>query len=99
MTVQVILPYQLQNLAGTGREVELDVETPVTPRAILNALEGCYPMLKGAILDHATGERRPMLRFFACQEDFSHEPLDCELPEAVAHGKEAFVIVGAISGG
>lgn len=99
MSVQVVLPYQLQNLAGIDREVELDVRAPVTPRAILEALEACYPMLRGAIIDHATGERRPRLRFFACQEDVSHDSLDSPLPEAVARGEEAFVIIGAISGG
>lgn len=99
MSVHVVLPYQLQTLAGAGREVELDVPSPVTPRAILEALESRYPMLRGAIIDHATGKRRPRLRFFACQEDYSHGPGDTPLPDAVARGDEAFVIVGAISGG
>jgi len=99
MPVHVVLPYQLQTLAGTGREVELEVPSPVTPRAILEALEARYPMLRGAVIDHAAGERRPRLRFFACQEDYSHEPVDTPLPDAVARGEEAFVIVGAISGG
>ncbi len=99
MTVHVVLPYQLQKLAGTGSEVELEIEPPITPRTILDALELRYPMLRGAVVDHATGERRPLLRFFACQEDYSHVSRDTRMPDAVASGEEAFVIVGAIAGG
>lgn len=99
MTVQVVLPTGLQTLAKTGAEVELDVGPPVTQRSVLAALEARFPALSGAIVDHATGERRPLLRFFACQEDLSHLPLDSPLPQAVARGEEAFIIVGAIAGG
>jgi sulfur-carrier protein len=97
--VRVILPYHLRTLAGVDGEVSLDVKAPVTPRSILDALETRYPMLRGTIRDHATGQRRPMLRFFACEEDLSHEPPDTPLPEAVANGSEAFWIIGAIAGG
>ncbi len=97
--IRVILPYHLQNLAGVGKEVNVDVDGPVTPRTILDALEAAYPMLRGTIRDHATQERRPMLRFFASGEDLSLDPLDSVLPEEVASGKEPFRIVGAIAGG
>jgi hypothetical protein len=97
--IRVILPYHLQNLAGVGKEVSVDVDAPVTPRSIIDALEAAYPMLRGTIRDHATQERRPMLRFFASGEDLSLEPLDGVLPEAVASGKEPFRILGAIAGG
>jgi molybdopterin synthase sulfur carrier subunit len=97
--IRVILPPHLRTLAHVGTEVKLDVEGPVTQRSILDALEARYPMLRGTIRDHATGQRRPMLRFFACEEDFSHEPPDAPLPDAVASGAEAFWIVGAIAGG
>jgi len=97
--VRVKLPYHLQNLARVGAEVEVEVNGAVTPRAILNALEASYPMLRGTIRDQATGKRRAFLRFFACQEDLSHEPLDAALPAAVAEGKEPFIIMGAIAGG
>jgi hypothetical protein len=97
--VRVILPYHLQNLAGVGREVSVNVEGPVTPRSILDALESAYPMLRGTIRDHVSHERRPMLRFFAVGEDLSLEPIDAPLPEVVAAGKEPFRIVGAIAGG
>ncbi|MDZ7686415.1 MAG: MoaD/ThiS family protein [Gammaproteobacteria bacterium] len=99
MTVSVVLPTALQSLARTGSEVELEVAPPVTQRSVLTALEKRFPMLKGAIIDHATGDRRPMIRFFACQEDLSHVPLDHPLPKSVAAGDEAFIVVGAISGG
>jgi hypothetical protein len=82
-----------------GREVELEVEGPVTQCSVLDALEARYPMLRGTIRDHGTLQRRAFLRFFACQEDLSHEPPDAPLPEAVASGKEPFLIVGAIAGG
>jgi molybdopterin synthase sulfur carrier subunit len=97
--IRVILPPHLRTLAHVGAEVKLDAEGPVTQRSILDALEARYPMLRGTIRDHATGQRRPMLRFFACEEDFSHEPPDAPLPDAVASGAEAFWIVGAIAGG
>jgi len=97
--IRVILPYHLQTLAGVGREVSVNVDGPVTPRSILDALETAYPMLRGTIRDHVSHERRPMLRFFASGEDLSLEPIDTPLPEAVASGKEPFRIVGAIAGG
>src|SRR5438093_5549912 len=97
--IRIILPYHLRTLAQAGAEVQIDVTGPVTPRSILDALEARYPMLRGTIRDHVTGQRRPMLRFFACEEDLSHEPLDTPLPDAIASGKEPFWIVGAIAGG
>ena len=97
--IRVILPYHLRTLAQVGAEVELDVPGPVTPRSILDSLEARYPMLRGTIRDHVTGQRRPMLRFFACEEDRSLDPLDTALPDAVASGKEPFWIIGAIAGG
>lgn len=97
--IRVILPYHLRTLANVGAEIQLDVAGPVTQRSILDALEARYPMLRGTIRDHVTGERRPMLRFFACEDDFSHQPPDTPLPDAVASGAEPFWIVGAIAGG
>jgi sulfur-carrier protein len=97
--IRVILPAHLRTLARTGAEVELEVEGPVTQRAILDALEARYPMLRGTIRDHVTQQRRPYLRFFACQEDLSHDPPDAPLPEAVAAGAEPFRVIGAIAGG
>jgi hypothetical protein len=97
--IRVVIPYHLRVLAQVGAEVQLDVSGPVTQRSILDALEARYPMLRGAIRDHVTLKRRPMLRFFACEEDLSHDPPDTPLPEAVASGKEAFWIVAAIAGG
>ena len=97
--VRVMLPYQLQVLAGTGAEVTLEVPDPVTLQSVLDALESRYPMLRGAVLDHASRRRRPLIRFFACSRDYSHEPLDTPLPGPVASGSEAFLIVGAIAGG
>jgi len=97
--IRVKLPYHLQNLARAGAEVEVAVAQPVTARAILDALEAKYPMLRGTIRDQATGQRRAFLRFFACQEDLSHQPLDAALPAAVAAGEEPFLIIGAIAGG
>ena len=98
--IRVILPPHLRTLAGVGAaEVQLDVAAPVTVRSILDALEARYPMLRGTIRDHVSGERRPMLRFFACEEDLSLEPPDTPLPEKVALGAEPFWIVGAIAGG
>jgi molybdopterin synthase sulfur carrier subunit len=97
--IRLILPYHLRMLAQVDGEVTLTVAAPVTPGAILDALESRYPMLRGAIRDHVTHKRRPMLRFFACEEDLSHEPPDAPLPDAVASGAEPFWIVGAIAGG
>jgi hypothetical protein len=97
--IRVILPYHLQNLAGVGREVRVEVDAPVTPRSILDSLEAAYPMLRGTIRDQVSQERRPMLRYFAVGEDFSLEPMDTPLPAAVASGAEPFRIVGAIAGG
>jgi len=97
--IRVTLPYQLQVLADTGEEIELEVQPPVTISSVLGALESRYPMLRGAILDHATRKRRPLIRFFACNRDFSLDPLDTTLPEAVASGREPLFIVGAIAGG
>jgi hypothetical protein len=97
--IRVILPPHLRTLAHVGAEVKVAVEGPVTQRSLLDALEAVYPMLRGTIRDHVTQQRRPMLRFFACEEDLSHEPPDAPLPEAVASGAEPFFIVGAIAGG
>jgi hypothetical protein len=97
--IRVVLPYHLRTLAHVGGEVQLDVEGPVTQRSVLDALEARYPMLRGTIRDHVTQVRRPMLRFFACEEDLSHEPPDAPLPEAVASGAEPFFVIGAIAGG
>jgi molybdopterin synthase sulfur carrier subunit len=97
--IRVILPYHLQNLASVHGEVTIEVKAPVTQRSILDALETRYPMLKGTIRDHVTQQRRPLLRFFACEQDLSHESPDAPLPDAVATGAEPFFIVGAIAGG
>ena len=97
--IRVILPQHLRTLAGVGAEVQLEVEAPVTQRSVLSALETRYPMLRGTIRDHVTEQRRPFLRFFACEEDLSHEPPDAPLPDAVASGAEPLVILGAIAGG
>jgi hypothetical protein len=97
--IQVELPQHLRTLARVGAEVAIKIEGEVTQRSILDALEARYPMLRGTIRDHVTQERRPFLRFFACQEDFSHESPDAPLPRAVAEGKEPFLIIGAIAGG
>jgi molybdopterin synthase sulfur carrier subunit len=97
--IRVILPQHLRTLAHAGSEVSLEVEAPVTLRSVLDALEARYPMLRGTIRDHVTLERRPFLRFFACEEDLSHEPPDAPLPDAVASGKEPLLIIGAIAGG
>ena len=97
--IRVVLPHHLRRLASVGAEIELDVDGPVTQRAVLDALEAEYPMLCGTIRDHATGARRPMLRFFACQCDVSLDLPDDPLPEAVASGAEPFLIVGAVAGG
>jgi sulfur-carrier protein len=97
--IRIVLPYHLRNLAHVGEEVALDVEVPVTQRTVLDTLEARYPMLRGAIRDHVTLQRRAFLRFFACEEDLSHESPDVPLPEAVASGKEPFIVIGAIAGG
>ncbi len=97
--IRVILPFHLCTLAQVHGEVTLDVQGPVTQRSVLDALEARYPMLCGTIRDHVTHKRRPLLRFFACEEDLSHEPPDAPLPEAVASGVEPFFVVGAIAGG
>jgi molybdopterin synthase sulfur carrier subunit len=97
--IRVILPYHLRNLAHVGEEVTLEVSGAVTQRSVLDALEARYPMLEGTIRDHVTQQRRPFLRFFACEEDLSHESPDHPLPEAVASGKEPLIVIGAIAGG
>jgi molybdopterin synthase sulfur carrier subunit len=97
--IRVQLPVHLRNLAGTGKIVEIDLAAPVTPERIVDELEARYPALKGGIRDRNTRQRRPMVRYFACEEDFSHVATDTELPAAIASGKEPFIILGAISGG
>ncbi len=97
--IHVELPFHLRTLARVEREVEIAVAGPVTQRAVLDALEAAYPMLRGTIRDHATGQRRAFLRFFACAQDLSHESPDDPLPAAVADGSEPFLIMGAIAGG
>jgi molybdopterin converting factor small subunit len=97
--IRVVLPAHLRNLAKVSGEVQLEVARPVTQRSVLDALEARYPMLLGTMRDHDTGQRRPFVRFFACQEDLSHESPDAELPDAVVNGTEPFLVVGAIAGG
>src|SRR6476661_5388803 len=97
--IRVILPTHLRNLAHAPSEVSLEIPAPVTQRSILDAIEARYPMLQGAIRDHGTLQRRAFLRFFACEQDLSHDSPDAPLPEAVASGKEPFIILGAIAGG
>jgi hypothetical protein len=97
--IRVVIPPHLRTLANVDREVKLDVSGPCTQRSILDALETRYPTLRGTIRDHATHQRRPLVRFFACEEDVSQDPPDAPLPDAVATGKEPFFIVGAIAGG
>jgi molybdopterin synthase sulfur carrier subunit len=97
--IRVILPYHLRNLAHVGSEVTLDVPAPVTTRAVLDALEAGYPMLCGTIRDHVSKERRAFLRFFACEQDLSHDSPDAPLPDEVVSGKEPFLVIGAIAGG
>ena len=97
--IRIILPFHLQTLAAIHGEVSLDVPAPVTQRSVLDALESRYPMLKGTIRDHVTQQRRPLLRFFACEDDLSLETPDALLPAAVASGAEPFVVIGAIAGG
>ena len=97
--IRVELPTHLRTLAHVDGEVTLDVKGTITQRSILDALEARYPMLRGTIRDHVTRERRPFVRFFACEQDLSHEPPDAPLPDAVATGAEPFLVVGAIAGG
>ena len=97
--IRVLLPPHLRTLARVKEEVELEVAGPATQRSVLDALEARYPVLRGTIRDHVTLERRPFLRFFACEEDLSHEPADAPLPAAVSSGAEPFLIIGAIAGG
>ncbi len=97
--IRVVLPAHLRTLARVDREVQLHIEGQVTQRAVLDALEARYPMLRGTIRDHVTQRRRPFLRFFACEQDLSHEPPDAPLPDAVAAGTEPYLIVGAMAGG
>ena len=97
--IQVVLPKNLQILAGVGRLVELEVSAPVTQRSVLDALEKSHPALLGTMRDAVTKKRRPMIRFFACEEDLSDEPLDAPLPSEVATGKEPLLVIGAIAGG
>ncbi len=97
--IRVVLPHHLRTLARVGDEVVIDLNGVATPRAILDALEKNYPALRGTIRDHVTQKRRPMVRFFACEEDISHESPDSALPDAIANGTEPFFIMGAIAGG
>lgn len=97
--IRVLLPAHLRTLAQVNGEVKLQVEGPVTQRSVLDALEACYPMLRGTIRDHVTQQRRPFLRFFACAEDLSHEMPDAPLPEAVVAEAEPFLVITAVAGG
>jgi sulfur-carrier protein len=97
--IRVVLPQHLRTLAQAGAELRIEVEGTVTQRSMLDALEARFPMLRGTIRDHVTQERRPFLRFFACEEDLSHESADAPLPDAVVSGAEPLVIIGAIAGG
>ena len=97
--IRVMLPAHLRTLAGISGEVQLELAGEVTRRAILEALEERYPMLRGTIREHVTGQRRPLLRFFACGEDMTHEPEDAPVPPAIASGAEPFYVIGAIAGG
>ena len=99
MTIRVVLPFHLRNLARVDSEVQLEVEGPVTVRSVLDALEARYPVLRGTVRDHGTLKRRPFVRFFACKEDLSLEPPETQLPDEVVSGAEPFLIVGAIAGG
>jgi len=97
--IRVVLPQHLRTLARVDGEVQLQVDGPVTQRSVLDALEARYPVLRGTIRDHVTQQRRPFLRFFACEQDLSHELPDTPLPDTVAMGNEPFLVVGAIAGG
>ena len=97
--IRVVLPQHLRTLARVEREVEIQVEGPVTQRTVLDALETAYPVLRGTIRDNATQQRRPLVRFFACEQDLSHESPDTPLPDPVARGAEPFLVIGAMAGG
>ena len=97
--IRIVMPFHLQNLAQIGPEILLDIEAPVTQNSILDAIEVRYPMLCGTIRDHVTKKRRPLLRYFACEKDLSHEPPETPLPEAIVTGAEPFIIWGAVAGG
>ena len=97
--IRVIIPYHLKTLATVTGEVQLEVPAPVTPRAIIDALEARYPMLRGTIRDHTTGKRRDFIRFYACEQDFSNDTPDTPLPDKIATGAEPFLVIGAIAGG
>ena len=97
--IRIVIPPHLRTLAHVGSEVTLEVDGPVTLRSVLDELETRYPMLRGTIRDHLTQQRRPFLRFFACEQDLSHEPPDAALPDAIASGKEPLIVLGAIAGG
>ena len=99
MIIRVVLPAHLRTLARVGSELKLELDGPPTQRAVLEALETAYPMLRGTIRDQVTQKRRPFVRFFACERDLSHESADALLPDAVATGAEPFLVVGAMSGG
>ena len=99
MTIHVELPAHLRTLARVGSDVSVEVDGSVTQRSVLDALEAAYPVLRGTIRDHGTLKRRPFLRFFACEQDLSHEPPDAPLPEPVARGAEPFLVIGALAGG
>ena len=97
--IRVVLPPQLRTLASVGSEISIEVRGPVTQRTVLDAVEARYPVLRGTMRDHTTQRRRPLVRFFACEEDLSSDPPDTPLPEAVAKGDEPFLVIGAIAGG
>ena len=97
--IQVVLPAHLRTLARVGSEVAVDVQAPVTQRAVLDAIEARWPVLRGTLRDQATGKRRALVRFYACGEDLSHQPPDAPLPEGVVSGREPYIVLGAIAGG
>ncbi len=97
--IRVVMPYHLQTLAKVGHEISLDIDSPITHSTVIDAIEFHYPMLRGTIRDHVTKQRRPLLRYFVCEKDVSHEPPETPLPEAVLAGVEPFIIWGAIAGG
>ncbi len=99
LRIRVILPFHLQNLAKTRSEVAIEVEEPATQRSLLDALEACFPVLRGTIRDYGTQQRRPLLRYFACERDLSFDSPDAELPPSVRDGSEPFIILGSIAGG
>jgi hypothetical protein len=97
--IRIVLPFHLRKLAHVNGEVQLEVDGPVTQRSVLDALESHYPVLRGTIRDHVTKNRRAFVRFFACEQDLSHESPDAPLPDAVATGRESFIVLGAMAGG